>query len=159
MKKIIRYLDDHFEESIMVALLAFICCATMLQIIMRYCFQHALPWPEEFCRFAFVYTGFLSAGYCIKNGNVLRVDVLIQFLPKVVQNGIVILGKLLTLIVYLYLGWSSLGLIASTTSVSTAMQISYKFVYAALPLGFFLGAVRQVQDFVRMYKNRGKEAD
>lgn len=159
MKKVLKYLDDHFEETIMVALLAFICCATMLQIIMRYFFHHALPWPEEFCRFAFVYTGFLSAGYCIKNKSVLRVDVLIQFLPKVVQNAITILGKVLTLVVYLYLGWNSFNLIATTTSVSTAMQISYKFVYAALPIGFFLGALRQVQEFVGMFKNRGKEAN
>ena len=159
MKKVLKFLDDHFEEVIMVVLLAFICCATMLQIIMRYFFHHALPWPEEFCRFAFVYTGFLSAGYCIKNKSVLCVDVLIQFLPKFSQEAITILGKLLTLVVYLYLGWNSLNLIATTTSVSTAMQVSYKFVYAALPIGFFLGAFRQIQDFVLMAKNRGKEAN
>ena len=76
MKKIISWLDENLEEFLMLILLAMISVIIMLQVIMRYCFGHALSWPEEFTRFCFVYTGCLSAGYCIRKGAGIRVRVI-----------------------------------------------------------------------------------
>ena len=82
MKKVISWLDENLEEFLMLILLAMISIIIMLQVIMRYVFGHALSWPEEFTRFCFVYTGCLSAGYCIRRGVGIRVDLLLNFMPK-----------------------------------------------------------------------------
>ena len=154
---VLKWLDDHFEEAIMVFLLVVISVVTMAQVIMRYVFKSAMPWPEELCRFAFVYSGLISAGYCIKKKCMLGVDALTGFLPKPLQTGLAIIGKLMLLVTYCYLFYCSFPLIKSTTTLSTAMQLSYKYIYAAFPIGFGLGIFRQLQEFYEMYKNRGKE--
>ena len=58
--KVLRWLDKYFEETVMMIFLAALSCAMMLQIISRFIFQHALPWPEEFCRYCFVYSVMLA---------------------------------------------------------------------------------------------------
>ncbi|MCD8054296.1 MAG: TRAP transporter small permease [Lachnospiraceae bacterium] len=148
MKKVLHWLDNDLEEFLMLLLLAAISCVTMLQIIMRYCFSSALSWPEEFCRFCFVYTGALSAGYCMRRGLSLRVDLIVNFMPGPLKILIDYAGKLLTLFVYVVIFYNSFGLIATTTALSTAMQLPYKVVYAAFPLGMGLGIIRCVQDLI-----------
>lgn len=157
MKKILEWLDKYLEESLMVVMLVMISCITMFQVIMRYFFHSALPWPEELCRFAFVYSGTLSAGYCIRNKCMLGVDVLTNFLPKFLQKVLMIIGKVLLLVTWSYLAYCSIALIKGTTTLSTAMQLPYKYVYAAFPIGFGLGVIRQIQDFYFMFKKQGKE--
>ena len=155
--KILKWLDDNLEEYIMIFLLVVISVVTMVQVIMRYFLKSAMPWPEELCRFAFVYSGLISAGYCIKNKCMLGVDALTSFLPKPVQTFLSIVGKVMLLVVFAYLLYCSIDLIKTTSTLSTAMQLSYKVVYASFPIGFGLGIIRQLQDFYHMFKKDGKE--
>lgn len=52
--KVIKWLDEHFEETFLVFFLVLISCITMLQIIARTFFA-ALSWPEEFCRYCWIW--------------------------------------------------------------------------------------------------------
>ena len=71
--KVLRWLDKYFVETIMMVFLAALSCAMMLQIIMRFVFHHALPWPEEFCRYCFLYSVMLASAYCIRTNRMLKV--------------------------------------------------------------------------------------
>lgn len=148
MKKVISWLDENLEEFLMLILLAMISIIIMLQVIMRYVFGHALSWPEEFTRFCFVYTGCLSAGYCIRRGVGIRVDLLLNFMPKPMKIFFDYAGKLTTLLVYGLIFYWSFDLIAKTSTLSTAMQWPFKVVYAGFPVGFGLGILRGIQDLV-----------
>ena len=148
MKKFIIWLDYNLEEFLMLILLAAISCVTMLQIIMRYFFGSALPWPEEFSRFCFVYTGTISAGYCLRRKVGIRMDTLINFFPRPLKILLDYAGKLLTLFVYAMIFYHSFGLIAKTTTLSTAMQVPFQVIYAAFPFGMGLGCIRSVQDLI-----------
>ena len=148
MKKVWTYLEENLEELLMVILLIVMSLVMIVQVVLRM-MNHGLTWAEELCRYCFVYSGMLSAGYCIRKGVGIRVDALFNFFPKPVKIIIDYLGKLLTTAVYAYLAYSSIGLIRTTTSISTAMQLPIKYVYAAVPLGLGLGAIRGVQDLVK----------
>ena len=52
--KVIKWLDEHFEETFLVFFLVLISCITMLQIIARTFFA-ALSWPEGIYIIKFVY--------------------------------------------------------------------------------------------------------
>lgn len=143
--KMLKWLDENLEESLMLILLGFLSVTMMGQIILRYFFNSPVPWVEEFCRYCFVYSGAISAGYCVRKRLGIRVDVLINFLPKPMQILLEYFSKLLVTGVYLFLAYHSFKLLATTTTVSPAMQIPVKYIYAALPIGFFIGAVRNVQ--------------
>lgn len=152
MKKVVLYLEDNLEELLMVFLLAALSLVMMMQVIARYVFDAGFTWAEEFCRYCFVYSGMLSAGYCIRKKVSIRVDVIFNFFPRPVRILIEYAGKLLLTGIYAYLAYSSLGLIASTTSISSAIQLPMQYVYAAIPLGMGLGTIRGIQDLVRYTK-------
>ena len=78
--KVIKWLDEHFEETFLVFFLVLISCITMLQIIARTFFA-ALSWPEEFCRYCWIWSVFISLPYTMRKGNMLRVNVLVDLLP------------------------------------------------------------------------------
>jgi len=153
MKKIVSWLDDNLEETILVALLLAMSCVMMMQVIVRYVFSSAMAWPEEFCRYCFVYSGMLSAGYCIRKKVGIRVDLVVNFMPKLIRIFLEYFSKLTLLTLYGYLFYSSFGLISITTTVSSAMQLPIKFVYMAFPIGFGLGTIRGIQDLVLYTKS------
>ena len=46
-KKFLRALNQHLEEYLIALFLIAITFVMLLQIVMRYVFQHSLSWPEE----------------------------------------------------------------------------------------------------------------
>lgn len=73
LKRVIAWLDLHLEETILIITGSLIGIVIMMQIIMRYVFRHALPWPEEFCRFCYIYFCFISLGYAVRNRCLLNI--------------------------------------------------------------------------------------
>ncbi|MBR4578083.1 MAG: TRAP transporter small permease [Oscillospiraceae bacterium] len=160
MKKVLAFLDENLEEYIMAFLLGVISIVMMSQVIARYVFHHGFTWAEEVCRYCFVYSGLLSAGYCARKGISLRVDAIFNFFPKPVQIIIDLLSKLLIIFLYGFFFVKSFGLIATTNNFSTAMQLPMKYVYAAIPLGMGLGVIRCVQDLIKFCAaNFGKKKE
>ena len=78
---LLRRLNESFEESLMVTLLFAITCIMSAQIFARTFFS-SMSWPEEFCRYCYIWTVFLSLGYTIKKGNALRVGIIMDLLRK-----------------------------------------------------------------------------
>lgn len=153
-KKFFKWLDEDLEESLLMILLIVISLVMMLQVIMRYCFRQSLPWPEEFCRYCFVYSGFLSIGYCIRRGKMLKVDILIGFLPKMLQRILDIAGRVVTMLFFLYLAYYALH--ATRNSMlggmkSPALQVPMWLLYASVLLGSSLGVFRQIQDIIHLF--------
>ena len=47
--KVLKWLDEHLEESLLVVLLVLIACVELVQVVFRnLSFVDALTWPEEF---------------------------------------------------------------------------------------------------------------
>lgn len=148
MRKIIKFLDEGLEEALMVICLVIITLVIMLNVIMRRTGM-TLPWPEELARYCYVYSGMLSAGYCLRRNVNFRVDLLYQMFPRPVKILIEYAGKILVLFLYAFMTYASFDLIATTTSVSTAMQIPMKYIYMSIPIGMTLGVIRAIQDLIR----------
>ena len=59
--KVLKWLDDHFEEIFLVIFLVLISCVSLIQVIWKKVpFLKALPWTNEFCCFMWIWTVFLS---------------------------------------------------------------------------------------------------
>lgn len=160
MKRFLKWLDEDLEESILMILLVAIAVVMMAQVIMRYCFRQSMPWPEEFCRFCFVYSGFISMGYCVRKGKMLKVDILVTFFPKAVQKVLEAVSETVTLLFFGYLTFYAYQ--ATMNSMrggmkSTAMEIPMWIIYAAVLIGSSLGLIRQIQKIVRALKPAKKE--
>ncbi|MGM9615486.1 MAG: TRAP transporter small permease [Oscillospiraceae bacterium] len=147
--KAIKWLDEHFEEAIMVLLLVLIACVELIQVIVRNLpFIPALTWAEEFCRFCWIWSVFVSLPYTIRRGSMLRVSVLLDLFPPKVRNIINILVDLITGGAMLLLGWHAVGVVRSiylSGETSPAMLWPMWIVYSIMLLGFFLGVLRSLQ--------------
>lgn len=65
--KVVKWLDDHLEETFLVILLILISCVSLLQVIIRKIpFIPALTWAEELCRFLWIWSVFISLPYTLR---------------------------------------------------------------------------------------------
>ncbi|MBP5291381.1 MAG: TRAP transporter small permease [Lachnospiraceae bacterium] len=148
--KVVKWFDEHFEETLLVVFLILIAFVSLLQIIAR-TFFGGLPWPEEFDRYCWIWTVFLSLPYTIRKGNMLRVNVLVDLFPTKVRNTINLIVDAIIFVVMLLLCRSSVIVIQNAIKSqrkSPAMQLPMYIVYLCLVLGFGLGIFRSVQMFV-----------
>ena len=161
-KRTLHLVDEHFEEYMLAALLILISCIMLLQIVMRYFFSAALSWPEEISRYCFVYSAFLTVGYCTQRGTLLRVDLVASFLPKAMQRGLDLLMRTVCLLFYAALFYSSILLtqrIHASGQMTPATRIPFSIVYFAAVIGFFCGTIRGAQDLWKHLKLSGKREE
>lgn len=145
--KVLKWLDEHFEETLLVIFLILIAFVSLLQIICR-TFFGALSWPEEFDRYCWIWSVFLSLPYTIRKANMLRVNVLVDLFPSKVRNAINILVDLVNLAVmgiFLKYSFKVIQNAINSQRKSPAMQLPMYLVYMCLVIGFGLGVVRAVQ--------------
>ena len=84
--KILNFFDKiftFFEEwtlfiTVMVALIAL-----FFNVICRYGFNYSLAWSEELIREVIIYTTFIGCSAAIKNRSMIRIDALVQLVPRV----------------------------------------------------------------------------
>jgi len=147
--KALKWLDEHFEEFFLVVILVLISCVELVQVIFRnLSFVDALTWPEEFCRFCWIWSVFLSLPYTIRKGSMLRVNVLVDMLPQAIRKSVNIVIDLINAAVMAILFVNAIqvvGGIKASGEASPAMTWPMWIIYSIMLVGFGLGAVRGVQ--------------
>lgn len=157
--KVIKWLDERFEEFIMVLLLTLISCVMMLQVIMRYGLNSSLSWAEELCRYAFIWSAFLSIGFSIKNKSILRVDTVVELMPGVIKTMMKIVAESIVTVFFVYLFYNSIAVtkaIRLSGQISPAIGIPMYLIYASAMVGFFLTIIRSIQSIIGIVKESRK---
>jgi TRAP-type C4-dicarboxylate transport system permease small subunit len=157
--RVLKWLDECLEETLLVIFLAVISCVMLLQVVMR-AIGNSLPWPEEFCRYVYVWTVFFSLGYTVRKGNMLRVNVVVDLLPQAPRKVLAILvnlGCLAVFAVFCANSWSVVAAIAASAQKSTAMGLPMRLVYLCTVAGFALATVRTAQAIVTQVRNFGAQ--
>ena len=147
--KVLKWLDDHFEEIFLVIFLVLISCVSLIQVIWKKVpVLKALPWTNEFCCFMWIWTVFLSLPYTIRKGCMLRVSVLLDIMPQMVLKTINILVDLVTAACMGLMTYHSISVIDSimkSGETSAAMQWPMWIVYMVMFIGLALGTLRALQ--------------
>ncbi|MFV0498240.1 MAG: TRAP transporter small permease [Candidatus Fimivivens sp.] len=149
--KVLKWLDESLEETILVLLLLIMSLAMGAQIIARYIFNSPLSWSEELSRFLFVWSGFLSISYCFNKQISIKIEQLVSFFPQKVAAVFKIVEKTIMLLFYIYMvpfAWTYFNNAIMSGQLSPAMQIPMAFVYIAPLIGFFLSIIRLMQGVV-----------
>ena len=155
--KVLKWFDEHFEETLLVICLVLIACVCLIQVIIRNIpWVPSLQWAEEFCRFCWIWSVFLSLPYTIRKGTMLRVNVLLDLMPHVIR-------KVLNLIVDVVIT-GSMGLlayhsisvtqsIAASAELSPAMLWPMSIIYGVMLAGYALATLRGAQMIIIHVKN------
>lgn len=166
VKKTLSIMDKTID-AITAILLAVMVCSIFLQVVARYVFNNALPWPEELGRFLFAWIVFLGIVSVLRSDEMLSLNLIYSVLPKQLGN---YLKLFISIVVFLFLliivkgGWEFMSRQMSQTSV--AMSIPMWMVYLIIPLGTLLMAmemllqiVLQVRTLIGGHDKKAKEAE
>lgn len=160
-----KWLNEHLEEAALVGLLIMISCVMLAQVVARYVLNDSMSWPEEFCRYCYIWTMFLSLGYTMRRGNMLRVGVVMDMLPTILQNAVQIVVKIATFALFMALFRQSFKTVYNiknvTGEISSAMQVPMWIMYLSAPIGFGLALIRTIQslaDSVQHFSVRSRSA-
>ena len=153
--KVLKWLDDHFEEIFLVVFLVLITCVSLAQVIWKKApFLESLTWSDEFCRFMWIWTVFISLPYTIRKGTMLRVSVVLDLMPQVVRKVINLAVDIVSMLCMGLLAYYSFTVIFGTPTtpgvlasgeLSTAMQWPMWMVYSVMLFGYALGTLRALQ--------------
>lgn len=161
-KKIILNILDNFESYVCQVLLSFFVVVLFLQIALRVCFNHVIPWSEEISRFAFVWFVFFGAAYAARLAAHNRVMIQFKLLPKIVEDVFMILTDLIWIAFNIVMIKKSVEIIRELTEftyMSPALEWSMAYVYWIFPISFGLMTIRIIQVDVMKYVFKIKITD
>ncbi|MDD6212514.1 MAG: TRAP transporter small permease [Clostridiales bacterium] len=146
--KVVKWLDKHLEEIILMVLCGIMACIMMFQVIMRYAFKNSLSWSEELTRFLFIWSAFLAISYCIRTRLAVRITLVVDALPGKLKYIMLIIVDLIEAAVYGFMApyaYSYLMQTITNGQLSTAMRIPMWIIYLAPLVGFVLSVIRSLQ--------------
>ena len=151
----IKWLDRHFEEILLVALLFAMMIIMGIQIFARYALSNSLSWSEEITRFCFIWTGFLSISYCVKNSKSIKIEQFVEwFKDDFGGRGVHmfrLVSYLIELVLFAYLlpfAFHFVKLSYMSKAASPAVGIPMWMVQSITVLSFGLCEIRLLQKFV-----------
>ena len=159
--KVIKWLDAHFEETLLVVFLVLISFVTLINVICNNIpGMSNLVWAEEFCRFIWIWSVFISLPYTIRAGSMLRVSVVLDLMPGVIRKIINLAVDLIIVASMGLLAFHSVTVVSkiiASAETSSAMLLPMWIIYISMLIGFGLGALRGVQMFVIHLQHFGEK--
>jgi TRAP-type C4-dicarboxylate transport system permease small subunit len=147
---------NNFEEYFVVWTMALMTILVFCQVVMRYVFASSLSWSEELARFIFMWLSWVGASYAVKERSHFRVELFVNFLKgrNRVRFELLILAVWFGFsVIMAWLGTQLMIFLIKTGQISAAMEIPMSWVYASVPAGCALMAVRLVAEIVKILRS------
>lgn len=149
--KIIKWLDEHLEECFLVIFLVLISVVCLLQVIARRVEALKIPWTDEFCRFMWIWSVFVSVPYTIRKGSMLRVSVVLDMIPEVLRKVINIVVDVIIVASMALLTYYAVGVlqgIIDSGETSPAMRWPMSAMYTVMLVCYALSVLRGIQQTI-----------
>ena len=140
MNKLLRILDNAIAYVgnfllVMLILIAF------LQVVFRYCFNNALSWPEEVCRFLFIALAYAGAALTMRNDCHLRVDVALSFSGPTLKKCFNILAQACSIFycaACAYLSYDMMLEVKEMEQFASSINMEVWITWIPIPVGFII---------------------
>ncbi len=147
-------------RGIGIVAIAFMVFAILIQVVARYVFNNALPWPDEAARFCMLWMTGLMAPTAFRRGGFVALDMISGLMsPRVsaVLSLILLLISLLILVVAVQIGWKEVtgfgGRFATASlylpTFDGWFRVPRSWMMLSLLVGVFLLAVVNVELILR----------
>jgi len=149
MRKIIRFIDHHLEETLCVIGFAFFILMSNIQVFTRLIpWIPIFPWTEELSRYSFVWVMFLGVSWAVRDNSHLKVDILVMYMPKTLQKICGAFSNLLLIGFSLFVGKYGWMVILKQMQIGqklTATGLPMWIIYLCFPTSCTLVAFRAAQ--------------
>ncbi|GAE31801.1 TRAP transporter small permease [Halalkalibacter hemicellulosilyticus] len=153
---ILKKINEHLEEWILVSLLAVSLTSITMQITMRFIFDNSLAWSEELARYCFIWLIYIGIAYGVKRSRHICLDVVYDIVPDAWKKVMLLISNVLVGLFALYVIYYSVFLIEQLTNfsqTSAAMRINMIYVYLSVPIGMAITLLRLIQNLVHVIRN------
>jgi len=159
--KVIKWIDNYLEEVLLVIMLLFMMVIMGIQVTARYVFSYSLTWSEEITRYLFIWSGFLSISYCIKRGVSIKIEQIVEFLPKRMFAFVRLITYTVEIAFFVYLipyAWHYIMSAVTSHQLSPACGIPMYIIQSSTIISFTLAVIRLVQKWIdRLWEVLGKK--
>ena len=141
MQKLLKIINDA-EELFVGYLLLIIAFGATFQVVMRYGFNIAYDWFEEWARYLTVLVTFVGAGLGVKYGTHFSMEALTQYVPDRFAHLLKVLANLVSsfiMAVVCYFAWVQIGKLYRFEVLTPATQVPMWIPY--LPIGIFSAVI------------------
>jgi TRAP-type C4-dicarboxylate transport system permease small subunit len=142
-------LSNRAIDATLAAGLLLIAAILFLQVVQRYGFRAALPWPEELAGFLLVYVSLLGAYRAFGTGGHMAFEVIARDTARPLLVLLRIIGQLLIVAFLLVLVYGGVALAAlAGEQPSTALRLPMWIPYMITPVAAALMAVASILQLV-----------
>ncbi len=131
-----------FNRWLLIAILAVMSLIIFTNVGLRYLTNESIPWAEEVARHLMIWLTFMGCGPVLRYGGHIAIENLQDALPAAWARAlrwVIVLLMLGLFGFFIYFGWEYMD--RTQYQLTPATQISFAFIYAALPLGMALSVV------------------
>ena len=149
--KLLRFLNDHFEEYLLVVLMVVEVVVVFAQVLTRYVFHSPLAWSEELARYIFIWLIWLGTSISMKSKEHIRMDMLSNALHGKAKVGLDLFSNILMLAFCVFLviyGWTLVSSMMTRGNLSVALRLPMWIVYLSLPLSQLIVGLRVIGHMV-----------
>ncbi len=152
MLKFLKTIDkilSFFEEWTLFITTMLGLIVLFIAVVLRYTISYTIPWSQEIVREVIIYTTFIGCSVAVKNRAMLKIDALVQVVPKLktICDYIANLGTLFFSLIIIKYGWQMVIQQYSTHQYTIILQIPIYLLYLILPTMGVLMLIRVLQVF------------
>ena len=162
--KLLRFLNDHFEEYLLVVLMVVEVVVVFAQVVTRYVFHSPLAWSEELARYMFIWLVWIGAAYATK----MRKNIIIDVVASKFKGATKLISEIINFVLFvalmLFMLWTTSTVmmqVYESNSIGTGTHLPMWIVWLSLPLSMALNLLRYTQNFVydmKHWNDRKEEA-
>lgn len=137
--------------------LALLTCTAFVQVIARYVFSHALPWPEELCRFLFIALAYVGIALTMRDNRHLCVDLLLTFSSPDMQKVLKVFSMTVTTLFTLVLGYFAYRMIWEVKAMNymaSSMPVPIYLTWIPVPVCLWLTSFYGVLHILTLMKQK-----
>jgi TRAP-type C4-dicarboxylate transport system permease small subunit len=161
MNNFFKKLENDFELYIGSIFLCITTIIVIMNVFTRYFLDFTFHWSEEMAVSAFVWTIFLGFANAYKRKELLGVEVLLKILPTRGQTIMEFITSLLLTVISGAMFYFSFKYVAGSTKITAALEISYKYINAAIIICFALTTIYSIyfsiQNFKKIFFNKNDQ--
>jgi len=158
----LKKINDRFEEYFTGGLLVVMTILIFFQVLSRFVLNTPLAWSEETARYIFVWLIYTSAALAVKRQEHIRVEIGLIVLKGRAKKAAYILTDVIFLVFSYFLVKDGFMLVQKLTQhgqISPAVGFSMNYIYAIIPVGYGLMAIRLIQNIIKRIKNFNEVED
>lgn len=146
---------DWFCDISSLAILYVTVVVIFVQVIARYVLKVALPWTEEFARYAFIWLIFLANALAERRKEHFRCTYFVEQAPRRIRYVFWVFDEILIFVFFIWLLQDSLQFMKmGRRMISTVLELRLDWVYWGLPVAVIFSLLNRTRNIVAVLREQ-----